>query len=559
MSNKWDIEYLKTQIKLLKLIDAVYNEAAREAALIGTNINIKDPERIFSFADYPTTKKRVDTLMNAFNKHIKEVMIKGINAAWGISNSKNDELCRKVHRDTQTSEQIIHCDTVRQAFIDRKTSGLNLSDRVWNYTTQFKNEIELSLDCGIRDGLSASEMSRELKQYLKYPDKLFRRVRDEHGILQLSKRAAAFHPGQGVYRSSYKNARRLAATETNIAYRTADHLRWQDMDFVVGIKVELSNNHTCLGADGRPHAFADICDDLQGKYPKDFKFVGWHPHCRCHATPILKSLDEMNADTRSIIQGKKTLSNSVNQVSVIPDVFNKWINDNRERANGWASMPYFVRDNPQYIRGFEVDTYSPIERIFTRATRTNEAMAESLGIFLQRKYPEMPNTEKAAIYHYTQGNRSAYRELNNQLRKGKLTEFNEAFSELLSKGLSKISPIETTVYRTVRLNKTQLRGFYEKTVEQAETTFKGFTSTSLERSTAVNFAANHIGRKQNETDVLLVIQGKTGHRIEDFSQFGGRFAGKRNQKEVLFDKGAKCRFDKMVVEDGWYVFYLTEI
>lgn len=347
MSNKWDIEYLKTQIKLLKLIDAVYNEAAREAALIGTNINIKDPERIFSFADYPTTKKRVDTLMNAFNKHIKEVMIKGINAAWGISNSKNDELCRKVHRDTQTSEQIIHCDTVRQAFIDRKTSGLNLSDRVWNYTTQFKNEIELSLDCGIRDGLSASEMSRELKQYLKYPDKLFRRVRDEHGILQLSKRAAAFHPGQGVYRSSYKNARRLAATETNIAYRTADHLRWQDMDFVVGIKVELSNNHTCLGADGRPHAFADICDDLQGKYPKDFKFVGWHPHCRCHAIPILKTIDEMNADTRSIIQGGTPIkpTDSKNNVQQLPKVFTKWAKNNNKRILKAKSLPYFIKDN----------------------------------------------------------------------------------------------------------------------------------------------------------------------------------------------------------------------
>ena len=347
MSNKWDIEYLKTQIKLLKLIDAVYNEAAREAALIGTNINIKDPERIFSFADYPTTKKRVDTLMNAFNKHIKEVMIKGINAAWGISNSKNDELCRKVHRDTQTSEQIIHCDTVRQAFIDRKTSGLNLSDRVWNYTTQFKNEIELSLDCGIRDGLSASEMSRELKQYLKYPDKLFRRVRDEHGILQLSKRAAAFHPGQGVYRSSYKNARRLAATETNIAYRTADHLRWQDMDFVVGIKVELSNNHTCLGADGRPHAFADICDDLQGKYPKDFKFVGWHPHCRCHATPILKTIDEMNADTRNIIQGGTPIkpTDSKNSVQQLPKVFSEWSKDNQQRIAKAKNIPYFIKDN----------------------------------------------------------------------------------------------------------------------------------------------------------------------------------------------------------------------
>ena len=63
----------------------------------------------------------------------------------------------------------------------------------------------------------------------------------------------------------------------------------------------------------------------------------------------------------------------------------------------------------------------------------------------------------------------------------------------------------------------------------------------------------------NETDVLLVIQGKSGHPIEDFSQFGGRFAGKRNQREVLFDKGSKFRFDRMEIEDGCPVFYLTEI
>ena len=107
-------------------------------------------------------------------------------------------------------------------------------------------------------------MARDLKQYLKHPDKLFRRVRDERGILHFSKNAAAFHPGQGVYRSSYQNARRLAVTETNMAYRTADHERWQNLDFVVGIEIHLSSNHTCKGRDGKPYRFEDICDQLQG-------------------------------------------------------------------------------------------------------------------------------------------------------------------------------------------------------------------------------------------------------------------------------------------------------
>ena len=95
----------------------------------------------------------------------------------------------------------------------------------------------------------------------------------------------------------------LAAIEINIAYRTADHERWQQLDFIVGIEVRLSNNHTCLGKDGKPHPFYDICDELKGKYPKDFKFTGWHPHCRCIATTILKTDAEMDADDEAILRG----------------------------------------------------------------------------------------------------------------------------------------------------------------------------------------------------------------------------------------------------------------
>lgn len=434
---------------------------------------------------------------------------------------------------------------------------MNLSDRVWRYTEQFKSEIELGIDIGLRDGLSADELSRDLRQYLQHPDKLFRRVRDEHGNLVLSKAAAAYHPGQGVYRSSYKNARRLAATETNIAYRTADYERWQQLDFIVGIEIRLSNNHTLNGV-----PFEDICDFLQGRYPKDFKFTGWHPHCRCHVVTILKTEEEMAEDNRRILAGEPVSEgsvNSVNSVAEVPQRFNDWVADNKERAKGWSSMPYFIRQNPQYVQGFEVDTYTKAERKFTRARRTNEAMQESLSIFLQSKYPALPNTEKAAIFHYTQGEGATFRQLNNQLRRGNLTEFNEAFSDLLSKGLSKLETTTEPVYRTMRLNRTDFNSFVQFADNKLSKTFKGFTSSSLDRKTAMDFAENKREPKKNETDVLLVIRGKSGHPIEDFSQFGGRFAGKPNQREVLFDSGCEFRFDKVELEEGTYVFYLTEI
>ena len=224
---------------------------------------------------------------------------------------------------------------------------MGLSERVWNYTGQFKEEIEMALDLGIRSGKSAAEMSRDERQYLRYPDKLFRRVRDEHGNLRLSKAAKAFHPGQGVYRSSYKNALRIAATETNMAYRTADYLRGQQLDFVVGIQVKLSGNHTL---NGRP--FVDICDELAGMYPKDFKFVGWHPSCRCYSVKVLKTMDEFLADERKLLNGEALTAESANTVRDMPPQFRQWVLDNRDRiakARAKGTELYFIRDNKAYV------------------------------------------------------------------------------------------------------------------------------------------------------------------------------------------------------------------
>lgn len=211
------------------------------------------------------------------------------------------------------------------------------------------------------------------------------------------------------------------------------------------------------------------------------------------------------------------------------------------------------------MEGFEVDTYSAEERKFISARKTNEAMQESLNVFLQKKYPNIPNTEKAAIYHYTKGEGATFRQLNNQLRKGKLSEFNEAFSMLLSQGLSKLGTTSKNVYRALRLNKTNLMKYLSLAEEHGMTIFKGFTSTSIEKQVALDMINKWRLPRSNETDVLFVIRGKSGHPIEDFSQFGGRFVGKHNQREVLFDKGLKVHFDKVVQEREQFVFYLTEI
>lgn len=353
--NKYDEEHKRNLVRYEARIDSIYKTAVNEMAIIGQSVGEISDDKPFRFEHYPRTHKRVQRLLSDLRKSVEMVVVNGIKAEWKLSTNKNDELARRAIGERigrlspeQINRYFNNHEEAREAFLIRKDGGLDLSQKVWNYTEQFKQEMELALDIGLGDGRSADALSRDLRQYLKHPDKLFRRVRDKHGQLHLSKAAKAYHPGRGVYRSSYKNARRLAATETNIAYRTADHLRWQDMDFVLGIEINLSNNHTLNGV-----PFTDICDDLKGKYPKDFKFVGWHPLCRCFATSVLKTEAEMDADFDRILQGEEPSDSGENEVKDTPQGYKDWIKNNEERikrAEERGKLPYFLRDNAKYYK-----------------------------------------------------------------------------------------------------------------------------------------------------------------------------------------------------------------
>lgn len=365
--------------KAQREIDAIFKVAAQEAAAIAGTIRKPNPDKPFSFQDYPQTRARIAKLEEWMAEEIAQSISNNVDKEWEIAEQSGQELTsdflRSTYEDVSNAPAALQARYFRNnteahdAFLARTIGGMGLSERVWRLTAQCRQEMEMAIDIGLGEGQSAQEMSRSIRKYLKEPDKLFRRVRDKHGNLVLSKAALAYHPGQGVYRSSYKNALRLTVTEGNMAYRTADHLKWQQLDFVVGIKIGLSNNHTLNGV-----PFHDICDELAGRYPKDFKFTGWHPFCRCIATTILMTPEEFKANEEAFLDGKEPAVRSKNEVDDVPEQFKKWVKDKESKIVRANTLPMFITDNVSKVAAI-MQAAQPNSQVASQMMRTNNFFA----------------------------------------------------------------------------------------------------------------------------------------------------------------------------------------
>lgn len=258
------------------------------------------------------------TLSQAF-ENIQVIILHGVNSSWKLGESfVFTELNRKVPDDVLKSYcdrgVFSHREKAMNEFINRKISGIKLSDRIWNLKNGLQNEIETAIQFGVSEGKSAIEIARDLKKYLNAPDVLFRRIKDANGGLTLSNAARNYHPGKGIYRSSHKNALRLARNEINKACRLAEWYQIQDLDFVIGFRIGLSNNHP----------IKDICDDLAGLYPKTFRWSSWHVGCRCHMTSELVSQTDF-------IKMQNDTTFKPKQYSAYPANIKKWGKDNIDR------------------------------------------------------------------------------------------------------------------------------------------------------------------------------------------------------------------------------------
>ena len=344
---------IKRTQQYVRKIEELLNASTARFIELATSVEYDRENGQFYFDDYPEIKREADRVASNLARGMEIAIIRGTTAEWtrgskdanGIIEYVLSAVGIKSTKDLKSDvigKYLNNHEGALKAFQRRKIGGLQLSAKVWDLAKLTKIESELARS--IAEGTSAAKVASSMKELLKRPNELYRRVRDEFGELHLSRRAAGYHPGNGVYRSSYKNALRLARTEINMAYRSAEWESYQDKDYVVGFEIHRSNTeYDC-----------DVCEQLAGKYPKDFVWSSWHPNCRCYMTPILITDEEMDSRSDAIISGESFDSTrSENYVGDVPENFKRWSLENAgriEAAMQRDTIPYFVRDNIEYVR-----------------------------------------------------------------------------------------------------------------------------------------------------------------------------------------------------------------
>ncbi len=305
----------------LSYLASLYNEFINQVAVLVGAFKVKD---VFKFKDI-AAKSKFKELFNKFVKKQEDAINVLIDRHWNLADEKNDIFVKNAVKKLGIADDPIYYRRHEALTKFKKRRHRIYSDRVWNYSKQFQQELEMAIDTAIKDGTPVNKLTTEIKKHLREDKKLFRRYRDNNGQLKLSKNALAYNPGQGVYRSSFKNAQRLARTEVNRAYRRAEIERMKLLDFVIGYKVKRSNNpYPC-----------PVCESLKGQYPKDFIFEGWHPNCRCFIDPITTSVEQFANDEKPKL------------ITAAPQ-FDKWVQDNADRIKRAKSLPYFLRDNRKF-------------------------------------------------------------------------------------------------------------------------------------------------------------------------------------------------------------------
>lgn len=158
--------------------------------------------------------------------------------------------------------------SVKQSQVIRNVAKTNLagqtfSERVVDLSARAEADLRRRIANGIARGESPYSIAQDVKKYV--------------GPYNADVDAET---GPGLYKNPFRNAMRIARTETNRAYSKATAEFAKGKSWIKGMMITLSP----------AHEDEDVCDDYAGKVvdPDEFEdLVPFHPHCMCYGTYVL--------------------------------------------------------------------------------------------------------------------------------------------------------------------------------------------------------------------------------------------------------------------------------
>lgn len=146
------------------------------------------------------------------------------------------------------------------ALIRTRYGGIAFSRRVWDVTWPVERQIRNQINLAVLTGSGAGKVARKVRSYLGLPE-TFRGMAFKE-----------FHPGVGIYKSAYKNALRLTATEMNRGFNEGIIRYGMEKKWVTGWTWYTGSGDPCPD-----------CADNDGQFfPKDDPpMIPLHPFCYC--------------------------------------------------------------------------------------------------------------------------------------------------------------------------------------------------------------------------------------------------------------------------------------
>ena len=372
MSKKLTSKQQKEQLNNLfavynKRLGRLYSDYVKKLTSLGYGEDVLEDDALFNFDNFPQLKARLNDIFNDYYQNSLLCYKSGITDGVALAYNHDEMVIGGYSVLTDKAIRVAR-DTAAATFISNRLktkNGLNLAQIIWNYCQQTKSEFEMAMSNTIADGIkkgsSAEEVGKSIRKYLNDPDMMYRRYHTikvqkngkKKDVVTWRRRRIidgkvrfVEEPlekvGMGVYRSARKNALRVARTEINSAYHKARNERWQNEPFVIGQYIHVSPQHN----------IDDICNDLEGRYPKDYIWVSWHAQCICTSDPITIQGEEKKAFYKRLMAGED-MSNYVSPFAVLtmPEKYNQYIKDNSEaivKAGMRGKLAWHLQDNTKY-------------------------------------------------------------------------------------------------------------------------------------------------------------------------------------------------------------------